>query len=53
MFDGIVIMLTDVKHVPYLKRNLILLRTLDSKGYRYTSEGRSLKVSKGHFVVMK
>ena len=31
MFDEIVIMLADVKHVPYLKRNLILLSTLDSK----------------------
>ena len=53
MFDGIFIMLADVKHVPYLKRNLILLSTLDSKGYKYTGEGGLLKVSKGAFVVMK
>ena len=36
MCDGIVRMLVDVMHVPYLKRNLILLSTLDSKGYKYT-----------------
>ena len=34
MFDGIVIMSVDVKHVPYFKRNLISLSTLDSKVYK-------------------
>ena len=53
MFDGIVIMLVDVKHVPNLKRNLILLSTFDSKGYKYTGEGGSLSVSKDALVVMK
>ncbi|KAG8481358.1 hypothetical protein CXB51_026131 [Gossypium anomalum] len=38
MFDGIVRILSDVRHVPELKRNLISLSTLDSKGYRYTAE---------------
>ncbi|KAG8493611.1 hypothetical protein CXB51_011778 [Gossypium anomalum] len=36
-----------------LKRNLILLSTLDSKGYRYTAESGVLKISKGSLVVMK
>ena len=53
MFDEIVRMLADVKYVPDLKRNLISLSTFDSKGYKYTSEGRALKVSKGAFVMMK
>ena len=53
MFDEIVRMLADVKHVPDLKRNLISLSTLDSKGSKYTSEGGALKVSKGALVVMK
>ncbi|KAG8499112.1 hypothetical protein CXB51_005523 [Gossypium anomalum] len=38
MFDEIVKTLSDVRHVPELKRNLISLSTLDSKGYRYTAE---------------
>ncbi|KAG8503399.1 hypothetical protein CXB51_001318 [Gossypium anomalum] len=38
MFDGVVRTLSDVRHVPELKRNLISLSTLDSKGYRYTAE---------------
>ncbi|KAG8478421.1 hypothetical protein CXB51_028187 [Gossypium anomalum] len=38
MFDGVVRTLSDVWYVPELKRNLISLSTLDSKGYRYTAE---------------
>ena len=52
-FDGIFITLGDVKHIPYLKRNLLSLSTLNSKGYKYTSEGRALKVSKAALVMMK
>ncbi|KAG8478350.1 hypothetical protein CXB51_028073 [Gossypium anomalum] len=53
MFDGVVRTLSDVRHVPELKRNLISLCTLDSKGYRYTAESGVLKISKGSLVVMK
>ncbi|KAG8481473.1 hypothetical protein CXB51_026205 [Gossypium anomalum] len=53
MFDGVVRTLSDVRHVPKLKRNLISLSTLDSKGYRYTAESVVLKISKGSLVVMK
>ena len=53
MFDGVVRTLGDVRHVPDLNRNLILLSTIDSKGYKYTGEGGVLKVSKGVLVVMK
>ncbi|KAG8471931.1 hypothetical protein CXB51_036977 [Gossypium anomalum] len=38
MFDGVVRILNDVRHVPELKRNLISLSTLDTKRYRYTVE---------------
>ncbi|KAG8491535.1 hypothetical protein CXB51_014880 [Gossypium anomalum] len=53
MFDGVVRTLSDVRHVPELKRNLISLSALDSKGYRYTAESGVLKISKGSFIVMK
>ncbi|KAG8497502.1 hypothetical protein CXB51_008962 [Gossypium anomalum] len=53
MFDRVVRTLSDVRHVPELKRNLISLSTLDSKGYRYTTESRVLNISKGSLVVMK
>ena len=42
-----------MKHIPNLKRNLILLSALNSKRYKYTGEGGALKVSKGALVVMK
>ena len=53
MFDGVVKTLGNVRYVPNLKRNFISLRTLDSKGYRYTGEGGVLKISKSSPVVMK
>ncbi|KAG8489014.1 hypothetical protein CXB51_016944 [Gossypium anomalum] len=53
MFDRVVRTFSDVRHVPELKRNLISLSTLDSKGYRYTAESGVLKISKGSLVVMK
>ncbi|KAG8485974.1 hypothetical protein CXB51_019297 [Gossypium anomalum] len=53
MFDGVVRTLSDVRHVLELKRNLISLSILDSKGYRYTAESGVLKISKGSLVVMK
>ena len=53
MLDGVVHTLSDIKHVPNLKRNLISLSTLDAKGYKYTSEGGVLKMSKRALVEMK
>jgi transposase InsO family protein len=46
-------MLTDVRHVPTMFRNLISLSTLDNLGYKYFASGGVLKVSKGSLVVMK
>ena len=53
MFDGVVRTLREVKHFLYLKRNLIFVSTLNSKGYKYTSEGGVLKISTGALVVMQ
>ena len=53
MFDGVVKTLSGVRHVPELKRNLISLSTLDSKGYKYTTKSGVLKISKGSLIVMK
>nr|GEU50950.1 retrovirus-related Pol polyprotein from transposon TNT 1-94 [Tanacetum cinerariifolium] len=54
MHDGVVrTLLTDVHHVPDLKKNLISLGVLDSKGFKYTSKNDVLRVSKGALLVMK
>ena len=46
MFNGVIRTLGDMRHVLDLKRRLISLSTLDSKGYKYTGEGKILKVRK-------
>ena len=53
MFDGVVRTLDDVRYVLDLKRNLIPLSTLNTKGYKYTGKGGVLKISKRALVVMK
>ena len=53
MWDGSVKVLENVRHIPDLKRNLISLGMLDTKGYSYKSQGGVLKVIKGIIVVMK
>ncbi|GFZ19218.1 hypothetical protein Acr_27g0009570 [Actinidia rufa] len=53
MFDGTIRVLTDVRYVPDLKKNLLSLGTLDSKGYKVTMEGGILKVVRGALVAMK
>jgi hypothetical protein len=51
--DGIVRTLTNVRHIPDLKKNLISLGTLDSLGYKYSGEGGVIRVSKGSLVIME
>ena len=53
MFDGVIRTLTDVRHVPELKKNLISLKVLDSCGHKFTGFDGTLKISKGALVVMK
>jgi hypothetical protein len=53
MFDGMVRMLYDVRHVPEVEKNLISLGTLNSNGYGYKSEGGVMKVTKGAIVVIR
>jgi hypothetical protein len=53
MFDGMVITLCDVRHVPDVENNLISLGTLDFNEFSYKSEGKIMKVVKGAMVVLK
>ena len=53
MFDGVVRTLTDVRHIPDLRLNLISLGTLDSTGCSISISGGVVKVKKGAMVVMK
>ncbi|XP_070043019.1 uncharacterized mitochondrial protein AtMg00300-like [Nicotiana tomentosiformis] len=53
MHDSMVRTLTDVRHAPDLKKNLISLGTLESLGCKYSGEGGVLKVSHGALVIIK
>ena len=53
MHDCIIRTLSNIRHVPDLKKILISLGTLDSNGYKFSAEGGVLRVNKGSLVVMK
>jgi hypothetical protein len=53
MFDGSVKILTDVRHVPELMKNLISLGVLDTGGYKSIVQGGVMKAYKGILLVMK
>ncbi|MBA0779860.1 hypothetical protein Gotri_004050 [Gossypium trilobum] len=53
MHDGTIRTLSDVRYVPDLRKNLISLSILDSKGYRINIELSSIKVSRGALVLLK
>ena len=53
MFDGTTRILTDVRHVPDLRKHLISLGALDSNGYKTVIQGGVMKIYKGILLVMK
>ena len=53
MYDGIVRTLSDVRHIPELKKNLVSLGMLDSNGCTYKAGGGVMRISKGALIVMK
>ena len=53
MFDGVVREITQVRHVPDLKRNLISMGMLDQMGCIVKAKKGVLRVIKGSMVIMK
>ena len=53
MYDGMEIIMQEVRYVPDLKRNLISLGMLDQISCSFKVENGSLKVVKGSLVIMK
>ena len=52
-FNGEVKILSNVRHIPDLRRNLISLGTLKDEGYSYKSTNGVLKITKGSLLIMK
>ena len=53
VMDGSIKVLTEVRYIPQIKRNLISLGLLESKGYNFSSESGILKVTKDSRVIME
>ena len=53
MYDGRIVNLYDVRHVPKMQRNLISLPKLDSEGWRYIGLGGVLKLSWKNTIIMR
>ncbi|KZV56298.1 hypothetical protein F511_00295 [Dorcoceras hygrometricum] len=53
MHDGCVRTITEVRYVPDLRRNLLSIGMLDSKGFNVKIEGGTMKVIKGSLTVMR
>ena len=52
MHDRTKVTLTDVRHVPDLKKNLISIDTLEAKGCKYSAKDGVLTVTKDDCFVM-
>lgn len=46
MFDGTIRTLYDVRHIPYLRKDMISLSILDRNGYNFKFKGGVLKMIK-------
>ena len=55
MFDGMLWILTNVKHIPDLKKNLVSLGYLERSSYSFSSCSRSgvLNISNEAMIVMR
>ena len=53
MFDGQVQTLTNVRHVPDLKKNLLSLGALEARGYKFFSADGGIKVTRGSMIIFK
>ncbi|GAB2288775.1 hypothetical protein Dimus_038023 [Dionaea muscipula] len=53
MYDGAVMDLADICHVPGLKKNLLSLGTLDDQEYRISGQGGVYRIFLGSHVLLK
>ena len=53
MFDSVVRDLIEVRYVLQMKKNIISIEAMESKGLKITLENVVLKITKGSIVVMK
>jgi len=53
MFDGQVRILTNVRHIPDLKKNLLSLRALEAQEYKFSGVYGGVRVTRGSMTILK
>ena len=53
MFDGQVRTLTNVQHVPDLKKNLLTFGALEARGYKCSGADGEIKVTRDSMMILK
>ena len=53
MFDEKVRTLTNVRHDPDLKKNLLSLGALEDRGYKFSGADGAIKITKGFMTILK
>ena len=53
MFDGVVRILSNVKHISKLRKSLISLGALHNLGYDFYTKNSIMKINKGTLIAMK
>ena len=53
MFDGKVRTLTNVRHVPDLKKKLLSLGALEAREYKFSGADGGIKVTRGYMMILK
>ena len=53
MFDGQVRTLTNVRHIPDLKKNLLSLGALKARGYKFSGADGEIKLIRGSMTILK
>ena len=53
MFKGHVRTLTNVRHIPDLKNNFLLLGALEARGCKFSGADGGIKVTKGSMTILK
>ena len=53
MYDGQVRTLMNIRHVLNLKKNLLSLRVLEARGYKFSDADGAIKVTKSSMMILK
>lgn len=53
MIDGEVWMITNVRHIPDIRKNILVVGVFEPQGCRFTDGDRTIKETKGSMMILK